>query len=332
MFRSSLKFGASTLPVLALLTLAPQARAQHPDAETIRAELLAEAAEHSENARFQLAYDATIAALSIRIERETLCNAGLIASSLERYPEASEILAECLRLTTDPPKDQQEIESRLVHATTFAMVRTHVGTLRIQAPALARISVDHRMIGLAPIDRDVFVTANKGIEIHAHNFNGEGTEYVIVAPGQSKTVVVSTRPVERKSPALAPLLSSAAPALAPPLAEPRSFFGTNTAFKISFISTLAAAGCALTFTAFSVKDFDDARAHLDIVKRRYLTGCASRVEPECTLHAQEYDSARNFRNLAIGTGIAAGVGAVLTIFLHKSTPIKTTAQGLSIAF
>lgn len=321
-----LKTIASSLAALVTIVVDFPALAQPPAPETIRRELVEAVEAHVDAGRYQLAYDAGIAALGIRADRETFCTTGMIAAQIERFPEAAELLTECINLTTSPPENEQESQRRLAHASTRAMVLTRVATLRILAPALATITVDHRNVGLAPIERDIFVSPNKLVEIHADNFNGQGSATVTIPPGQSKTVLVSIRPAEKpiaREPLSLPLPAPSAPSAAS---------STSTAFRVGFVSTLTAAAATTSFAVASSIDFAKAHEQLAGVQRRYGCGCECNVQPECTLSSNLRDQARDFRNLAVANGIATGIGVVFTLAFKRYVPIKTAAQPFSIAF
>lgn len=319
------------ISALALFLFAFPARAIPPDPETVRRELFEASVAHVKHKRYELALSAAKAALVIRRDRETLCNAGLIASRIDRFVESAEFLRECIELATNPSNDKEELERRLTHAAAFAMARTHIGTLRIVAPPLATIFVEHRKIGTAPLDHEVFVPANQNIEILADNFDGKGSERVTIAPGQSKTVVVRTRSVPKPLVSKLPEPKTPSPATPPPMETP-SLFSSSLLFRVSVIGTLTALGASGSFLVASELDIASHREQISAARRRYGCGCACSVEPECTEAEGLLERAHNFRTLAIASGISAGIGLGITIALGKYLPVRASSRGIGVAF
>lgn len=313
---------------LALFLCALPAHAKPPDPKAVHQELLDASVDHVRHRRYELALSAAKAALTFRRDREILCNAGLIAARLDRFTEAAEFLRECIDLTTEPTSDNEELQRRITHAATFAMARTHVGALRIIAPPLATIFVDHRKIGLAPIEHDVFVPADQSIEILADNFDGKGSERVAIAPGQDKTVIVRTRRAPKPL-VLKPPKPTATP---PPPTAPPSLFSSSLIFRVSLIGTLSAIGATGSFAAASELNFADYRDHMNAVRRRYNCGCECNVQPECTEAEALTERAHNFRTLAIASGITAGIGLGVTIALGKYLPVRASSRGIGFDF
>jgi hypothetical protein len=320
---------ALALLIIAIVALPRTTSAQDPEA--VRRELIDAMIAHVKQRNLEHAFHAGAAALAIREDRETFCSVGMIASRLERFPETAQLLTECVRLTTKASDDPNEIQKRLVHASTLEMARSRVGTLQIVAPPLATITVNHRKIGLAPIDQPVFVPANTPVEIHADNFDGKGSEGVTIAPGQSKTVIVRTRR-STKSPVFEAI---SAPERLAPLPPPKPLIPApqmTTAFKISLIATLAAAGTTAHLGVASWMDEMDARARSLSVELRFKCGCECSIQPECSQAYDKMSRSALFQGLAITTGITTAIGVGVTIVLGKNMPVKTTAQGIGFVF
>lgn len=313
------------LVTCAIVTAAFPARAQRPDPEAVRRELLDATLAHVRHKRPELALKTAKGALEIRRDRETLCNAGLIAARIESFVEAAEFLSECIEATKEPSTDEKELEKRITHASTLAMARAQIGTLRIVATPLASVTVDHRRIGLAPIDHDVFVTPNKPIDIYGEIFDREGSERVTVAPGQTRTVLLHLKP-RTESLVFKPILAKA------PAPARSSIFPSNTPFWISFISTAAATGATAHFLVASELDFAAYDERLAGVRNRYNCGCECNVQPDCKGVEEVFDRGALFRHLAIASGITAGIGLAVTIAIGKYLPIKSTAKGVQVSF
>ncbi len=302
----------TTIFAAALITIAHPALAQTPNPEAVRRELIEAMRAHTEHDRFELAFNAASAALAIRSDRELLCNAGILASHLERFPEAAEFLTDCIRLTTEPTTDPDEHQKRLTHASKLAIARTRVATLRVLSSGLATITVNHRNFGLLPADRDVFVPANTPIQIHAKDFYGEGSKQITIAPGHSETVVVPTLRRE-KSPAF---IAPAAPALRIPAPSPASTSSPlpdATAFRVSLITTLLAAGATAHLSFSAWMDIRSAYELQESVKRRYDCGCECNVQPECSEAFDKINRGESFRDLAIFSGVTTGIGLAITL-------------------
>lgn len=318
---------------LTLVLSAFPVHAKQPDPQTLWNELFEACVAHVKHRRFELALSAAKAALAIRRTRELLCNAGMAAARLERFTDAAEFLGECIELTTDESTDNKELQRRLIHAATFAMARTHVGTLRVIAPPLATIYVNHRKIGLAPIDNEIFVPANQNIEIVADNFDGKGSERVTIAPGQSKTVVVRLQPKTKalvsKLPEPIPPMMARAPT---PLPSPPSLFSSNLPFRVSLIGTLTAAGASAHFWVASRIDAANYQDQLQTVQNHYTCGCECSVQPDCTAIKNLRDRSHGFNTLFIGSAITTGIGLGVTIALGKYLPVRTSSQGLGFDF
>lgn len=302
----------TTIFAAALITIAHPALAQTPNPEAIRRELIEAMRAHTEHDRFELAFNAASAALAIRSDRELLCNAGILASHLERFPEAAEFLTDCIRLTTEPTTDPDEHQKRLTHASKLAIARTRVATLRVLSSGLATITVNHRNFGLLPADRDVFVPANTPIQIHAKDFYGEGSKQITIAPGHSETVVVPTLRRE-KSPAF---IAPAAPALRIPEPSPASTSSPlpdATAFRVSLFATIGVSAATAVFSSFAILDFHDADTRLRAAQSRYPCGCQCKVKPDCDEFYDLLNRGRAFRDLAIFSGVTTGIGLAITL-------------------
>lgn len=310
-----------------LIALPSPAHAQKPDREAVYRELIEAMRAHVQHRRFDHAFSAASAALAIKQERETLCSAGMIASRLDRFPECAELLSECVRLTTDHTEDEEEIQKRLIHASTLEMARARVGTLHIVAPSLATITVNHKRIGLAPIDQPVFVPPNTSIEILADNFDGVGSERVTIAPGQSKKVVIRTHRRE-KSPVSQPVMLTS-----PPPSQPLpKLVPDRTPFWISFGLTSAAATATFNFALFSALDLSNADKHFQAARQEYAQPCRNKVIPNCNEFIASFNRGIILRDLAVMSGIGTGIGIAVSAALWKFAPIKPAPQGIGIAF
>lgn len=317
----------SLLVTAAIMAAALTANAEPADPVAVRRELLEAMIAHVQHGRHKLALVSGKAALEYRRDRETLCNTGLVAAYLESFVEAAEYLSECIALTKEPTSDEKELEKRVTHASTLAMARTQIGTLRIVATPLASVTVDHRRIGLAPIDRDVFVTPNKPIDIHGEYLKNEDTARVTIPPGQTKTVVLHIKtPMEDR---ISKPLSVSAP---PPAPVRSSIFPSNKPFWISLISTVAATGATGHFAISSKIDSADYQDRLATVRNHYACGCECNVQPDCATIDALQSRAHHFQNLAIASGITAGIGLALTIAFGKYWPVQAKAKGFEVSF
>ncbi len=310
-----------------LIALPSPAHAQKPDREAVYRELIHAMRAHVQHRRYELAFSAASAALAIKQERETLCSAGMIASRLDRFPECAELLSECVRLTTDHTEDEEEIQKRLIHASTLEMARARVGTLHIVAPSLATITVNHKRIGLAPVDQPVFVPPNTSIEILADNFDGVGSERVTIAPGQSKKVVIRTHRREKSLVSQPVLLTSPPPSQPLPKLVP-----DRTPFWIGFGLTSAAATATVNFAYFSALDLSNADKRFKAAQGDSPHACRGDATRDCDEFIELFNRGNNLRNAAIATGMSTGIGIALSIALWKFAPLKPAPQGISVAF
>lgn len=172
------------LAACALMCAEFKANADSPTPSQTWDELFDAFAAHVRAHRWDEAYVAAKAALSIKETRELVCNAGIISWRLRKWAEAAQFLTKCRALPAEPTEDKAEIDRRLRHATMLEEARVNAGVVHIVAPSLAYVFVDGFKVGVAPLDDDVFVDADIEHEVKVELFGRTEIQRVKLRGGQ----------------------------------------------------------------------------------------------------------------------------------------------------
>ncbi len=114
-------------------------------------------------------------------------NIGMAEHKLSMWVDAATHFRDYLddsRTRNDPPRP--DIEGR------FKEARSKCGEVAVTAPASAKVSVDKKDVGIAPLARTVFVDVGEH-EVTAHWFDGEKTTRVSAHAGETVRVDLSVR-------------------------------------------------------------------------------------------------------------------------------------------
>jgi hypothetical protein len=307
--RSPRGTGCSALALALALTAWP---ALSQDAEA----LFREGAAAHDRGELELARAKYAEAFRLRPSVEVAANLGVVEGQLRLHRDAAEHLAFALARYpegADPEKRRRMSEE-------LSRVLGYVGTLRVVAPAGARVEVDGREVGTAPLLAPVYV------EPGSHSLRALAAEGGVIVPLPPHTVSVQageSRDVDLGAPTPPGATPPATPTdgATPPRGGPR----TDPVLVVGGAGlALFGAGLGLTFTVMSSSAGSDADAATAELTRGGINRCLRPSPPGgCAAVQSDLEARDGLRTAAAVSFVAAGTLALGTV----AYVIVTSADG-----
>lgn len=297
----------------------PPAAAPPGSAKTDQArELFLKGVTLYEQAQFEKAEAAFLAAWALKKHYQIASNLGACEMKLGRYRDAAEHLAFFLR--EQPQTASRDDRKRTQALFDEARAKIAAVTLMVSVPG-AVVSVDGREIGAAPFSTDVYVDPGARTFVAAHGSYRDAQQVVQATAGGTHAVTLK-------------LDALTGPAPQPPEGQtPPAPSGARMPVIITG-AVLGGVGVVLgaVFAGVSnAKASDVAAKHDAIVSMGVTAACGSTLSPDCqALHSAKQDQVK-FANASAWSFIAGGALGAATVIYALAAPRAATKSGTRVA-
>jgi hypothetical protein len=323
---------AASLVLLALVAQAASPPAS-PDAKAKAQTLLKEGAKYYENGALVQAFEKFTEAYAQFQSPKLLFNIGQASRDLGRFAEAMSAFERFLDEAPDAPADMTTEAKKSV-----SELQGKLGKLRIQcAKAGAEISVDGKLVGVAPLTEPIWAAVGSHQVTARHPATAPAVEDVEVNAGWVHTVVMSLQPVvdvtvaPEPAPVRRPSLKAAGDRRDSAVVAEREGRLAETKGQ-GHTWTWVAGGAALVFTGAAIGLGTSMQSKYDSL----IQSCGSASAGYSGCKQGDIDAVilrRNLANVSWGLAAAAAATAGVLFFVEGRTvsvaPMAGEATGLT---
>lgn len=272
------------------------------------------------NGELEAARSSYVEAWALSPSFDIACNLGRTEFELDLFQEAAEHLDYCVaNFTASSRPEVREAEAKFNEL--FQKVRNNVGSFRVLvSPPSAEILVDHRIVGRAPLDREVFVEpGDHQIVARLEGYQTLKRTILVVAGAERELRLELERPHDGLTETATEQPEASAKDTREPASEPGTAgFSAKTPLVITgAVLSAAALGVGIGFTLHAASKGEDKdrliqQAEDDPGKNQ----CEFQPShPTCTQLREAADDETLARNLSVAGYVGAAVLTATTIGL-----------------